>query len=301
MANKTESLSQFYKNKFDIEPEDLNVEDGFFNVFRIEDWIHAGATSPAYIRRDFYKIMLFRGDNCFHFGDKSVTVTGDTLLFFNPLVPYTSEPLTPDTNGYFCIFKDEFFESNHRLKLKDFDLFNTRTRPVYKLNKKALEEFSRLFEKMLSEKHSEFKYRYELIRNYLGELIYQALKLEPATISVSATDASARITSVFYELLDRQFPIESIHQRFEFRSPKSVADKLSVHVNYLNRAIKKATGKTTSELIFERIVSEAKALLKHTDWNISEIGYALGFGDQAQFNNFFKQQTQQSPSSFRQV
>ncbi|RYG04572.1 MAG: helix-turn-helix domain-containing protein, partial [Chitinophagaceae bacterium] len=49
------------------------------------------------------------------------------------------------------------------------------------------------------------------------------------------------------------------------------------------------------------LASEAKALLRHTDWNISEISYALGFADQAQFNNFFKKQTNLNPSSFRQV
>ena len=39
---------------------------------------------------------------------------------------------------------------------------------------------------------------------------------------------------------------------------------LNVHVNYLNRAVKEVTGKSTTTHITERIVSEAKALLQHT-------------------------------------
>ena len=41
----------------------------------------------------------------------------------------------------------------------------------------------------------------------------------------------------------------------------------------------------------ERIVTEAKALLQHTDWNISDIAYSLGFEDPNYFNNFFKRLT----------
>ena len=74
---------------------------------------------------------------------------------------------------------------------------------------------------------------------------------------------------------------------------------LSVHANHLNRVVKEVTGKTTTGHIADRIVKEAKALLLHTNWNVSEIAYSLGFEYPAYFNNFFKKQTQQTPRSFR--
>ncbi|RZK63908.1 MAG: AraC family transcriptional regulator, partial [Pedobacter sp.] len=114
-------------------------------------------------------------------------------------------------------------------------------------------------------------------------------------------DANSRITSVFTELLERQFPIENPGQRFTMRSAKDFASQLSVHVNHLNRAIKETTGKTTTHYITERLLSEAMALLKHTDWNISEIGYCLGFEEPTHFNNFFKKLTNHTPSSYRIV
>ncbi|MES2486305.1 MAG: AraC family transcriptional regulator, partial [Bacteroidota bacterium] len=82
----------------------------------------------------------------------------------------------------------------------------------------------------------------------------------------SHPDASSRITAVFNELLERQFPIESPLQRLSMRSATDYAESLSVHVNHLNRAIKTTTGKTTTTLISERLTAEAIALLKHTDW-----------------------------------
>jgi AraC-like DNA-binding protein len=301
MAKATESLEDFYKHKFNGLAENVKKDVGQFNVFRIEDRIRSGTTSQTYIRRDFFKIMLFQGNNVFHYGDKSIAVTGNTLLFFNPQVPYTYDSLTPDTKGYFCVFKDEFFKESLRLNLSDLPLFAAGAQPVFQLDDSENQDVQSTFEKIIREFNTEYIYKYELIKNYVSELIYLAMKLQPSGQVFQHPDAGTRITSVFAELLERQFPIESTSQRFELRSPKVFADRLSVHVNYLNRAIKKTTGRTTTDHIFERLTSEAKALLKHTDWNISEISYALGFEDQAHFNNFFKKQTNLNPSSFRQV
>lgn len=301
MGKTTESLEEFYKHKFNVLSDSLKKDIGRFNVFRIEDRIQSGTTSPTYIRRDFFKIMLLQGNNIFHYGDKTIAVNGNTLLFFNPQVPYTYDQLMPDTKGSFCVFKDEFFKENFRLNLSDLPLFAPGAQPVFHLEDVENNEVQHIFEKIFKEFDSDYIYKFELIKNYISELIYLAIKLQPSEQTFQHSDASSRLTSVFTELLERQFPITSTSQRFELRSPKIFANRLSVHVNYLNRSIKKSTGRTTTDHIFERLTGEAKALLKHTDWNISEISYALGFEDQAHFNNFFKKQTGLNPSSFRQV
>jgi len=63
--------------------------------------------------------------------------------------------------------------------------------------------------------------------------------------------------------------------------------------------LKETTGKTTTEIIGSRVLQEAKILLKQTDWNISEIAYALGFEQLSHFSNFFRKHMSQSPNSFR--
>jgi AraC family transcriptional activator of pobA len=301
MAKLTESLEQFYRDKYGSLSDDFQKNNGQFNVFRIEDRIRTGTTSPTFIRRDFFKIMLFQGDNIFHYADKSIPVSGNTLLFFSPQVPYTYDPLTSDSRGYFCVFKDDFFKENLRQNLIELPLFVAGSQPVFSLDDDKTSEMKGLFEKIIKELDTDYIYKYELIRNYVSELIYLAMKLQPADNFFEHPDAASRVTSVFTELLERQFPIESSSQRFGLRSPKVFAERLSIHVNYLNRAIKKTTGRTTTDHIFERLTTEAKALLKYTDWNIAEISYVLGFEDQAHFNNFFKKQTRMSPSGFRQV
>src|SRR5204863_8529399 len=93
--------------------------------------------------------------------------------------------------------------------------------------------------------------------------------------------------------------IESFQHSLELKTAQDFAKQLSVHVNYLNSSVKEVTGKTTTALISDRIISEAKALLQHTDWNISEIAYALGFEYPTYFNNFFKKKTGEIPKSVR--
>ena len=272
---------------------------GEFNVFNIEENVRKGQSAPGFVRRDFYKIMLFQGDNLFHYADKSIPVNGSTLLFFNPLVPYTYEPLHPDSKGYFCVFREAFLGENFKT-VKEYRLFSAGAKPVFPLTNEHAQEIAGIFRKMEIELQSTFSHKYELLRNYTLELIYQGLKLSP-TDTEARGNASSRIMAVFNELVERQFPIENPGQRFELRSPQKIADRLAVHVNYLNRVVKQQSGKTTSEYLAARLAVEAQALLKYTDWTVSEIGYALGFETPAQFNTFFKKQTNRSPLSIRKV
>jgi AraC family transcriptional regulator, transcriptional activator of pobA len=298
---RPESLEQFYSHKFDIIPETDNDDLGSFDVFNIEDRVITGTTSPTFVRRDFYKIMLFQGKNTFHYSDESIDVESDTLLFFNPQVPYTHDPLEKGVKGYFCVFREEFFHGMIRFPVKEHPLFSAGSKPVFSLTPDQTVLVKDLFLKMAGEKESPFRYKYDLIRTYILELVFYALRLDRFLHQPPAGDASTRITRVFTELLERQFPITSPQHRYLLRSPREFADRLSIHVNSLNRAVKKATGKTSSEHIFERLTGEAKTLLKHTDWSVAEIGFALGFDDPAHFQHFFKKMTKVTPLGYRTV
>ena len=298
---KTESLDEFYRHSFNSPPAARSSEMGQANVFRLEECIAPGGRPVQYSRRDFYKITLIRGRNAYHYADKSIEIDGPTLVFFNPQVPYTWQPLSGDASGFFCIFREEFFVNQAGSSLIDLPLFKPGGKPAYILNAAQDGEVSALFEKMLAEINSDYALKYDLLRNYVSELIHYALKLRPSDTLHQHPDARSRLTAVFIELLERQFPVESPARRFTVRSASDFARQLSVHVNHLNRCVRDTTGKTTTAHIADRLASEAKALLRHTDWNIAEIGYSLGFDEPAHFNYFFRKQTGLAPSAFRRV
>lgn len=78
-----------------------------------------------------------------------------------------------------------------------------------------------------------------------------------------------------------------------------IAKQLFVNPNYLNGLIKSLTGKTASSHIQEKILLEAKSFLLHTDLQVSEIAYKLGFENTSYFNRFFKKNTKLTPTAYR--
>jgi AraC family transcriptional activator of pobA len=254
----------------------------------------------TYSRKDFYKISLTSGKYVFEYADKSFETDKTILFFANPRIPYSCEVIEPPKEGYACLFTEEFLRLGERSEsLLQSPLFRIGGTPILTLNKGQARSVSAIFKKMIAEQDSSYPYKDELIRSYISLIIHEALKLQPTEEVTQKKSAAARITSVFLELLERQFPIESTEHPLELRTAQDYAKSLSVHINYLNSSVKEVTGKTTTAHIAGRTISEAKALLLHTDWNIAEIAFALGFEYPSYFNNFFKKNTGHSPRSLR--
>ncbi|UOG77593.1 helix-turn-helix domain-containing protein (plasmid) [Hymenobacter tibetensis] len=268
-----------------------------FNVYRREQFSNRKLT---FGRRDYYKIALITGSSRYNYATRGVLIDRPALVFSNPLIPYSWEPVSEEQDGYLCLFTEEFLILNDRAaSLQDSPLFKLGSDPVYFVTETQYAELDYLFSKILQETNSGYLYQQEVVRNYLNLIIHEALKLRPQATYYQHANAASRIVALFQGLLERQFPIDSPNQGLKLRTPADFARCLSVHVNHLNRAVRARTGKPTSAHIAERIIGEAKALLQHTNWSTAEIAYALGFEYPTYFNNFFKKQTGTTPSALR--
>ncbi|WP_439558280.1 helix-turn-helix domain-containing protein [Dyadobacter sp.] len=298
---KATTLEGFYHETSQLIPSQIQKEIGHFNVFRTEDLYRGGKHQQMpYNRRAYYKISLILGKNRAEYADKVIDIEKNALLFATPQIPYNYIPLDDQQAGMFCIFSEDFLtQDNSGIRLKELPVFKPGGNPIFFLNEPQIAEVNLIFSKIFREMNSDYTYKYDLLRNYVIELIHFGQKLQPASTLFTETNAYKRVSSLFMELLERQFPIEPPHQKLTFRSAKDFADQLSIHVNYLNKVLKEMTGKTTTELITERIIRESKILLKHTDWNVSEIAYSLGFEETSHFNNLFKKHTTLNPRAFR--
>ncbi|RKQ50076.1 AraC family transcriptional regulator [Roseivirga pacifica] len=270
-----------------------------FNVFQIES---DGNATRTYSRKDFYKICLTTGKSVIHYADRGFEQEGTVLFFGNPHIPYSWETISTSYVGYTVLFSEDFLHLSERSEvLQKSPLFKIGGTPILEITTTQRAFLNTIFQKMIEEQQSEYLHKDEVIRNYIHLILHEAMKLQPAQNQNSEGNAAARLTNVFLELLERQFPIETASDPLKLTSAQHYADQLSVHVNYLNRAIKEVTGRPTSSHIAERIITEAKAMLQHTNWNISEIAYALGFEYPTYFNNFFKRQTGQTPKEARSL
>ena len=270
-----------------------------FKAFQIEDDTDA---TRLYSRKDFFKICLTTGNSKIHYADRSFE-SEDTILFFgNPHIPYSWETLSTTYVGYTCLFSEDFLKQTERSEsLHQSPFFKIGGTPVLKITEEQRLFLNTIFKKMIEEQKSDYAFKDELIRNYINLIIHEALKLQPSENYEKHNNAASRITSVFLELLERQFPIETTDHPLQLKTAQDYAQNLNIHANYLNRSVKEITGKSTTTHISERIITEAKALLQHTDWNIAEIAHALGFEYPTYFNNFFKKLTGTNPKTLRET
>ncbi|MFB9080849.1 helix-turn-helix domain-containing protein [Flavobacterium procerum] len=255
---------------------------------------------PVYSRRDFYKICINTSKSLIQYADRGIETDGSILFFGNPIIPYSWETLSENYEGYACVFTEEFLKAKDRSEtLQESPLFKIGGTPIFSLNTEQKVFIDSLFQKMIQEYETDYVFKDDLMRSYVNLIIHESMKMQPSENFFKHKNASSRITALFLELLERQFPIETKNEPLTLKTPQDYAQSLAVHVNHLNRSVKEVTGRPTTAHITDRIINEAKALLQHTDWSISDIGYSLGFEYPSYFNNYFKRLTGTVPKSLR--
>lgn len=292
-------LNDLYRQLPGTPPDENSLGGAHFNIIKVEDLIADGKPKhTSYSRRSFFKVSLVQGDCVVHYADRSIAVDGYGIVFTNPTVPYKWEIVSREQRGYVCVFTESFMEKN--AMFKELPLFSATDKAVVLPDAETFARFREMFIKMEAELQSDYAYKYDFLRNLLMELIHEAQKLQPETgVVVQSSNAAERIAVLFNDLLERQFTIEDSNDAVELKTASDFSGKLSIHVNHLNKALKEVTGQTTSRLIKERILREAKLLLKTTNWTIAEIARCLGFEEPNHFSAFFKTETAVTPGAFR--
>ena len=285
-----------------LPPPNARRGGGHFSAWCLEDFVSDLELVGVYSRKDFYKITLTTGPATYLCGDQRLVLApGEpALVCTNTQVPYTWEVPAGGCRGFCCVFTAGFLPGPAPLRPADWAVFSPDRPGFFRLAAAQYDFFRLLFEKMLAEQDSDYPYKYDLLYHYLMECIHGALKLAPAA-EAHGTTAATRLAAAFGNLLARQYPVVTPARRLALRTPQAFADALAVHVNYLSRTLKAVTGKTTTQLLAERLVQEARTLLLHTDWPIGHIGRSLGFEEPTHFAQFFRKHARQTPSQVRQV
>jgi AraC family transcriptional activator of pobA len=282
--NKREDISGFYERIDYPVLERIPADKPHINILERASCIKA----IPYARRDYYKVTLILGTGRLDYANRSVDIDRPALVFSNPMIPYHWNPRSPDQQGWFCIFNLAFVQQREGL-LTDLPMFQINTEKVFFPDADSVDEIAGFFKAMMRENKKNYVNKYDILRSYLHLIVHHALKMQPTRDYDRDLNAAARITNLFFELLNRQFPIDSPQNELLLRSAKDFAQQLSLHTNHLNRAVKDVTG----------ILLEANDLLRSTDWTVSEIGYCLGFRYPGYFNSFYKKHAGTTPNELR--
>lgn len=159
--------------------------------------------------------------------------------------------------------------------------------------------------KLTTDSFNKLEYEFKAIKDELntGKSLMHLLEARAAVIAaIVSIQAEQNFTEFkIYQSHDKLTKFNMLIDEF-YKENKSVsfyAEKLHISANYLNMLCKKNLGISATQLIHQRITTEAKRLLQNTNLTIKEITYELGFSDNSYFSIFFKNQTNITPSDFR--
>lgn len=248
------------------------------------------------LKSDFYRISItLSGSVDVQLGLEKFKHRAGTLSFTFPGQVFSKDNISADTFGYYILFNADFLEeliAAGRMPV-EFPFFDYSGVPFIQLEEAAITAVADFVGKIAEELSQHKQGCEKAIRMYLYLLLLEVKRSYIAQqLHLTATD-----TRNTY-LVPRFMKLVSQH----FLTKKRVADyavMLGVTPNHLNRTVKEVTGHTASEAIADMLVQEAKAVLRYTDVAISEISYQLNFSDPAGFNRFFREQTGQTPLSYR--
>lgn len=239
-------------------------------------------------KHDFFIINLFehgKGTHTIDFTEYEVENCQIHLVFPDQVHQWVIEK---ETVGYQLMISRDWFESF--LPSLRFSASYYQNHPVINLSKEAFQTFLYEFQAIRKEVNEKNVF-WEVIQKrseLIGLLVSKSVK---GTFKDFEMYHSNPIISRFLHLIDEHFRTE--------RSVSFYAEKLNISANYLNIVCKKNLNASASSLIQDRILLEAKRLLKVSEMSVKDILYDLGFYDHASFSKFFKAQTGMTPSQFK--
>jgi AraC family transcriptional regulator, transcriptional activator of pobA len=247
-------------------------------------------------RHDFYQIFwITRGERLFSIDFDRFSVRAPSLVFVPPGSVHTFGTLEA-TNGYMLSFQQDFLEAQgHTINLfQDCPAFDpAHFMAVLQVTPPFETRVTHCMEQIFVEFSSK-QHRYQTATAALLRLLF---------IEISRALSNQMLSSSFqrYSPLTARF-LRRLHSRpYQIASASEISRFLGVSRSWLNQLVRKETGRNLTEHLQGRLMLESKRLLAHSDLNISEIAYQLGFEDASYFTRLFRQIVQISPSEFREL
>jgi AraC-like DNA-binding protein len=250
---------------------------------------------PSYLndpgRKDFFEIVWLKNEDPLHaLAQPDFEVKGDWIYL---IPPYRVHQLNKaGKNGELISFKREILEEEDKEFLLDiFKIFNVQGEfSCLRLDKTAAEELGGIYQLLLGE-YQKPSGEMVIIKALLKVFLLKLIKVKEQEFT--GHDIHQKRVYEFLMLLESNY--------LQVRNIDFYAGKLDISSKRLNQILKDKLGKTGTQIIHDRIILEAKRLIIHSERNIKEIAYELGFSDRPYFSRFFKKQTNQTPDEFQKL
>jgi AraC family transcriptional regulator, transcriptional activator of pobA len=245
---------------------------------------------PGY-EREYYDIIWIReGSGSYIVNHSHYTITPNSLLCgtcgqYQQLV--VEKPVTGIIISFNRDFIHQGYDSDGSLSadiLSDFMNFS-----MARLKEDDADELNTLTERMQREWTNGQQMKMQILTGYLHILLIHVRRTRK--VNVSETSRLNAMVRRFFVQIETDFTRR--------KSVRDYASLFCVTANYLNQLVKQQTGGTAGYYIRRRIIAEAKRKAMHSDQNMKQIAFSLGFVSEAHFSKYFKNYTGVNFSEFK--
>ncbi len=265
-----------------------------FYCLKMEDtYPHTRDVMPPF-KKDFYFISFITnaGNTAIQYDYNSASQLDSFLVFQSPGHIY-SWHRDKKVKGYLLYFKKELFSFFRPDFEKEFPFFNILHTNFFRINQSVYKKYEPFFISIFETYYSSHEHRYQLAALQLLELLYRFKEFAHASSQWNSGFSTPQqlVLQKFQQLVNNYY--------LEKRTVEEYARLMNISAKHLSQTIKQVSGKNALLFINERILAEAKTLIRHTNHDIAEIAYQLNFSDPANFGKFFKKQEGITPLEFR--
>ncbi len=255
---------------------------------------------PTFLRA-FIAILVLNGNSTIIINYKEYTISRNNIILLSALHLFNFKQSSLDFKCEFLFVGEEFIND-----MDSTDMIYRRIRYGVKMfNKPIL-----------------------LLKDYDAELIYARIKAVDSAICnfnhlyykdfvlnqlisfyldlSNIIDSDGIINSNFidlnrYECIIKDFVDLLVSNYAREHRLNFYAKKLNISSHYLNLIVKRITGQSASDFIYQMLFSKARYLLISSKLSVAEICEILNFSDQSAFGKFFKRKAGVSPANFKKV
>src|ERR1700722_15963510 len=244
-------------------------------------------------RHVFYLSVLFtKGSGIHEIDFNSYDIVPGSVFMLFPGQVHSWE-VSKDIDGYIFFHEREFYNLNFtHEKVENYPFFSsTENTPLIILKNEEVPGIEIRFREIVTEYRNRHLMGFQKICSLLN-LLYIDLSRIYLPVAQRAKQNETQLMQV------RRLEVLVENNFRGIKYPTQYAQMMFMSEKNLNRICKITFNKTTSDVIVDRIVLEAKRMLVHSKLSVIQISAELGYIDDSYFVRVFKKRTGETPMEF---
>ena len=264
--------------------------DLYINTFKNHLIDHSFVEEPH--RHNSYVLVFFTKGSGTHEIDFDVfTIQPGSMFFLQPGQMHHWN-LSDDVEGFVIFYSQEMYNLYFGQKtIGDYPFYSSvDNKPEMFFDATESKLILPYFESLILETQTNLLLKQDKIMNLLDIIHIEIARKYSETHLHEAHSYNVKIKT-FELVLEHNFKKE--------KAPSFYASQLAITLKHLNRICNEMLQKTTTEVITDRIILEAKRMLMDKKFTVNEIATELGYDDYSYFTRLFKKNTRMTPTDFR--